>query len=92
MEDAHHVHLTQQEVDDAIEYFHKVEEAYLKLASLQGRCLDVFVMVYLEKRKIKDVAQELEISENTVKTYLKRGKEILKVVSVAVAYILPKII
>lgn len=65
--------------DEAMEYFHKVEEAYKKIQQLTGRCKDIFCMVYIEKMKIKEVAAELDISENTVKTYLKRAKETLRI-------------
>lgn len=60
------------------EYFQRLEEAYGRLMSLTGRCRDAFTMVYMHKMKIRDVASELEVSENTIKTYLKRAKETLK--------------
>ena len=67
-----------QTFEEAMEYFRKVETAYRKIGELGGRCKDIFVMVYIEKMKIKEVADELGISENTVKTYLKRGKEAIR--------------
>ena len=71
-------------IEEAIEYFHKVEEAYKKIQQLSGRCKDIFVMTYIERMKIKDIAQELDLSENTVKTYLKRAKEILHTIAVII--------
>lgn len=66
-------------IEEAIEYFKKVEAAYNKIKELGSRYMDIFAMVYVDKMKIKDVADELGVSENTVKTYLKRGKNILRI-------------
>ena len=71
-----------------IEYFHKVEDAYQKLQQLGGRCKDIFIMAYIDKMKIKEIAQELDLSENTVKTYLKRAKETLRLTIMIVALFL----
>ena len=76
LEEISHIH--QYTAEDAIEYFHKVEDAYQKLQQLGGRCKDIFIMAYVDKMKIKEIAQELDLSENTVKTYLKRAKETLR--------------
>lgn len=67
-------------IEEAVEYFRKLEEAYKKIQQLSSRCKDIFVMTYIEQMKIKDVAQELNLSENTVKTYLKRAKELLQII------------
>ena len=67
-------------MEEAIEYFRKIEQAYKKIQQLSSRCKDIFVMTYIEQMKIKDVAQELNLSENTVKTYLKRAKELLQII------------
>ena len=67
-------------IEEAVEYFRKVELAYKKIQQLSSRCKDIFVMIYIEQMKIKDVAQELNLSENTVKTYLKRAKELLQII------------
>ena len=70
-------------IEEAVEYFRKVEEAYKKIHQLSSRCKDIFVLTYIEQMKIKDVAQELNLSENTVKTYLKRAKELLQITTLA---------
>lgn len=80
--------IKQHTAEDAIEYFHKVEEAYQKLQQLGGRCKDIFIMAYVDKMKIKEIAQELDLSENTVKTYLKRAKETLRLTIMIVALFL----
>jgi RNA polymerase sigma-70 factor (ECF subfamily) len=67
-------------IEEAIEYFRQVEQAYKKIQQLSSRCKDIFVMSYIEHMKVKEIAQELNISENTVKTYLKRAKELLQVI------------
>lgn len=66
-------------IEEAIEYFNKVEQAYKKIMQLSSRCKEIFVMAYIEKMKVKEIAQELDLSENTVKTYIKRAKEILQI-------------
>lgn len=86
LEEISHIH--QHTAEDAIEYFHKVEEAYQKLQQLGGRCKDIFIMAYIDKMKIKEIAQELDLSENTVKTYLKRAKETLRLTFMIVALFL----
>ena len=68
-------------IEEAIEYFRQVEQAYKKIQQLSSRCKDIFVMTYIEKMKVKEIAQELNISENTVKTYLKRAKELLHIIA-----------
>lgn len=75
-------------IEEATEYFRKVEEAYEKIQQLSGRCKDIFIMAYIEHMKIKDIAQELDLSENTVKTYLKRAKEILHTIAVIITGII----
>ncbi len=86
LEEISHIH--QHTAEDAIEYFHKVEDAYQKLQQLGGRCKDIFIMAYVDKMKIKEIAQELDLSENTVKTYLKRAKETLRLTIMIVALFL----
>ena len=83
LEDISHRCHDESSVEQAIEYFHKVEEAYDRLKELTGRCKDVFTMVYVEKMKIREVAEELELSENTVKTYLKRAKDALRILCIS---------
>ena len=84
LEDISHRCHDESSVEQALEYFHKVEEAYDRLKELTGRCKDVFTMVYVEKMKIREVAEELELSENTVKTYLKRAKDALRILCISV--------
>lgn len=78
LEDAVHPFMDDSSIEEAVEHFNKVEEAYRRIMSLTGRCKEIFTRVYVDKVKIKDVAGEFEISENTVKTYLKRAKEALR--------------
>lgn len=78
VDDLAHSHADDFSVEDSIEYFRKLEDAYGKLQELTGRCKDIFTMVYVEMMKVKDVALELGLSENTVKTYLKRAKDALR--------------
>ena len=67
----------EESLDDILEHFRKLEEIYRKVNDLPGKCKEVYNLVYYKKMKIAEVASCLNISENTVKTYLKRGKEII---------------
>lgn len=84
LEEIQHNHMDESSLEEIIEHFHKIEKAYARIQELGGRCKDIFIMVYLEKMRIKDVAQDLGISENTVKTYLKRGKEAMRLLSIGI--------
>ena len=81
LDEIHHIKVDDSAIEAAVEYFHKVEEAYKRLQELTGRCKDIFVMAYIEKMKIREIAEELDVSENTVKTYLKRAKDALRILS-----------
>lgn len=81
IDEIHHIKVDDSAIEAAVEYFHKVEEAYKRLQELTGRCKDIFVMAYIEKMKIREIAEELDVSENTVKTYLKRAKDALRILS-----------
>ncbi len=79
MDDVSHRCMDDSTIEEVVDYFNMVEEAYRRLLELTGRCKDIFTMVYVERMKIKDVADELDLSENTVKTYLKRAKDALRI-------------
>ena len=81
IDEVHHIKVDDSSIEAATEYYHKVEEAYKRLQELTGRCKEIFVMTYVEKMKIREVAEELDLSENTVKTYLKRAKDALRILS-----------
>ena len=81
LDEIHHIKVDDSAIEATVEYFHKVEEAYKRLQELTGRCKDIFVMAYIEKMKIREIAEELDVSENTVKTYLKRAKDALRILS-----------
>lgn len=53
----------------------KVEDA---LATLPPKMVEIFKLKYLEERTVKEIAAQLEVSENTVKTQLLRAKEKLR--------------
>lgn len=59
------------------------------LSQLPERMAKIFQMKYLEEKKLKDIADHMGISENTVKTQLLRAKEKLrKMLTVILWYIL----
>lgn len=79
IEELKHGYMDDSSIEEAVEHFNMIEEAYRRLMALTGRCKDIFTMVYVDKMKIRDVANEFEVSENTVKTYLKRAKDALRI-------------
>jgi len=48
------------------------------IENLPGRMALIFRMKYLQEKKIAEIARELEVSENTVKTQLLRGRKRLR--------------
>lgn len=59
----------------SLEIYDKIHHA---INALPERMAEVFKMKYLNNKKYKEIAWELKISENTVKTQLARAKEKLK--------------
>ena len=51
--------------------YEKLERA---LETLPERMLEIFKLKYVEGKKIAEICEELEVTENTVKTQLKRAK------------------
>ena len=54
------------------------QQLYLCLDKLSEKDQDIFVLHYWEGLKTREVAEVLEISENTIKTRLKRGRQKLR--------------
>ncbi len=48
------------------------------LAKLPPKMAEIFKLKYLEEQTVKEIAAQLEVSENTVKTQLLRAKEKLR--------------
>lgn len=55
-----------------------IDKLRLVISELPIRRLQVFTLVYLEEKKYKDVAVEMGISVNTVKTHLKKAMKLLQ--------------
>jgi RNA polymerase sigma-70 factor (family 1) len=51
---------------------------YVMLSSLPDRCRQVFQMFYFQDKAIKEIAEELGISVNTVKSQKQRAIQLLK--------------
>lgn len=60
---------------DDSELFHQIQQA---IQALPPKMAEIFRLKYLDEKSIKDISSRLEISENTVKTQLLRGKTKLK--------------
>ena len=64
----HKLDLTQEQDDSVIPYLMKLPFKYRRILYCH----------YYEDKKISEIATELKLSENTVKTQLVRGRELLK--------------
>lgn len=62
-----------QESEYSEEELIKLEEAKKILQELPEQCRIVFVMNCMDGKKYKDIAEELNISVNTVKTHLSKA-------------------
>jgi RNA polymerase sigma-70 factor (ECF subfamily) len=55
-----------------------VEKIKIAIDQLPGQIASIFKLKYLQGKKQKEIAEELNISENTVKTQILRGKDKLR--------------
>ena len=69
--------LNQEEVDD-LEDPEIIDEIAKAISKLPKEMADVFKLKYMEGKKLREIAQMNQISENTVKTQLQRAKEKLR--------------
>lgn len=81
IEDKHHLlyieaSLNDSEVDwEDAEITQKIEAAIEKLPP---KMAEIFRLKYLEEKSVRDIAAQLDISENTIKTQLLRAKDKLR--------------
>jgi RNA polymerase sigma-70 factor (ECF subfamily) len=69
-------HILQQEEDEEkIRRFRKIHQA---IASLKPIYQDAITLRYFEGKSIREIAEILELSENTVKTHIHRGLQHLR--------------
>lgn len=54
------------------------QQLYLLLTKLPPKCREIFQMFYFQDKAIKEIAAELNISVNTVKTQKKRAIQLLR--------------
>jgi RNA polymerase sigma-70 factor (family 1) len=69
--------LNQEEVDD-LEDPEIIDEIGKAISKLPKEMADVFKLKYMEGKKLREIAQMNQISENTVKTQLLRAKDKLR--------------
>jgi RNA polymerase sigma-70 factor (family 1) len=69
--------LNQEEVDD-LEDPEIIDEIGKAISKLPKEMAEVFKLKYMEGKKLREIAQMNQISENTVKTQLKRAKDKLR--------------
>lgn len=55
-----------------------MEEIFEAIKELPEQCMNIFEMSYIQKCEVKQIAEELNISVNTVKTQRLRAKKYLK--------------
>lgn len=84
-----HVSIEESEVyfnhseEDLTDYFERLEHISNMIETLPPQCKEVVKRVYFEKKKISEVAQEMNLSVNTIKTHLKIAKNNLtKLISI----------
>jgi RNA polymerase sigma-70 factor (ECF subfamily) len=64
--------------DDEIEKMKELELLYSAIEELPPQCKNVLKKVYLNNQKYADVAEELNISLNTVKTHMYKAFKLLR--------------
>ena len=69
--------LNQEEVDE-LEDPEIIDEIGKAISKLPKEMAEVFKLKYMEGKKLREIAQMNQISENTVKTQLQRAKEKLR--------------
>lgn len=61
---------TDVDVEAELQYVRQLQQIYTAIEMLPAACRQVFKEVYLEKRKYADVAVELGVSVNTVRSHM----------------------
>jgi RNA polymerase sigma-70 factor (ECF subfamily) len=56
----------------------RLQSVYREIDALPGRCREIFVMAYLEERKITEIASLLNISRRTVEAQLYKGLKYIR--------------
>lgn len=65
--------------EDSKTYIIKDNALLLEIQKLSASYRDIFILHYLEEYKLNDISEILGISEDTVKTRLKRARQKLKI-------------
>lgn len=65
--------IDEEQTFDEEKWNHYLEKVYEEIENLPLRTKEIFKAIVIEKRKYKDVSQELDISVNTIKTTLSRA-------------------
>ncbi len=66
------------ETPDDTEWNNRIEEIYREIDRLPDRTREIFTAIVLNDKRYKEVAEELDISVNTVKTALSRALTTLR--------------
>ncbi len=69
------VDMSGRDLEELLEYFDKLEKASELVEKLPPQCNAVVKKAYYDNMKIKDIAENMNISENTVKSHLKIAKK-----------------
>lgn len=56
--------------EEELNYMNRLEEVYKAIESLPPQCKTVLKMIYFENKRYTEVAEELGVSVNTVKTHI----------------------
>lgn len=65
-------------MDEEMEYAKKLEEVREAIKNLSPQCREVLKKIYYENKKYAEVAQEMDLSLNTVKTHIYIAIKVLR--------------
>ena len=69
---------TEEIILESMIYSETMSRIYSAMDKLPGQCKKVFILYYIEGKKVSEIAQELKISISSVRTHKGRSIEILK--------------
>jgi RNA polymerase sigma-70 factor (family 1) len=69
---------TEEIILESMIYSETMSRIYTAMDKLPGQCKKVFILYYIEGKKVSEIAQELKISISSVRTHKGRSIELLR--------------
>jgi RNA polymerase sigma-19 factor, ECF subfamily len=69
---------TEEIILESMIYSETMSRIYAAMNKLPGQCKKVFILYYIEGKKVSEIAEELKISISSVRTHKGRSIELLK--------------